>query len=125
MTFRRKLLIIFTVTVFFSVAGVALVVLAITRNAFEKTEDQQTVALVTQFQREFDHRGEDVARRVERIAGLDVIIRMAASQSDSAAYFDLAHSMAESWQLDFLEFLDENGKILSSAQSPAKFGYAD
>ena len=125
MTFRRKLLIIVTLTVFLSVAGVALAVLAVTRSAFEKTEDQQTTALVTQFQREFDHRGEDVARRVERIAGLDVVIRMAANQADATAYFDLAHSMAESWQLDFLEFLDENGKIVSSAQSPAKFGYPD
>ena len=125
MTFRRKLLIIVTLTVFLSVAGVALAVLAVTRSAFEKTEDQQTTALVTQFQREFDHRGEDVTRRVERIAGLDVVIRMAANQADATAYFDLAHSMAESWQLDFLEFLDENGKIVSSAQSPAKFGYPD
>ncbi|MGH9496239.1 MAG: ATP-binding protein [Candidatus Sulfotelmatobacter sp.] len=125
MTFRRKLLVIFTLTVVLSVAGVALVVLAITRSAFEKTEDQQTTALVTQFQREFERRGEEVASRVERIAGLDVVIRMAANQADSAAYFDLAHSMAESWQLDFLEFLDENGKIVSSAQSPAKFGYPD
>ena len=125
MTFRRKLLIIVTLTVFLSVAGVALAVLAVTRSAFERTEDQQTTALVTQFQREFDHRGEDVTRRVERIAGLDVIIRMAANQADATAYFDLAHSMAESWQLDFLEFLDENGKIVSSAQSPAKFGYPD
>jgi two-component system, NtrC family, nitrogen regulation sensor histidine kinase NtrY len=125
MTFRRKLLIIVTLTVFLSVAGVALAVLAVTRSAFEKTEDQQTTALVTQFQREFDHRGEDVTRRVERIAGLDVVIRMAANQADATAYFDLANSMAESWQLDFLEFLDENGKIVSSAQSPAKFGYPD
>jgi signal transduction histidine kinase len=125
MTFRRKLSIIFTLTVVLCVAGVASVVLTLTRNAFEKTEDQQTTALVTQFQREFDHRGEDVAQRVERIAGLDVVVRMAANPGDSASYFDLAHSMAESWQLDFLEFLDENGKIISSAQSPAKFGYAD
>jgi two-component system, NtrC family, nitrogen regulation sensor histidine kinase NtrY len=128
MTFRRKLVIVFALTVFFSVAGVALVVLAITRNAFEKTEDQQTTALVTQFQREFDHRGEDVARRVERIAGLDVVLRMATANhttADSAEYLNLAHSIAESWQLDFLEFLDEDGKVISSAQSPAKFGYPD
>jgi signal transduction histidine kinase len=129
MTFRRKLLIVFALTVFLSVAGVALAVLALTRNAFEKSEDEQTTALVTQFQREFEHRGGDVAQRVERIAGLDLVLRMAAAghttSADSASYLDLAHSIAESWQLDFLEFLDEDGKIISSAQSPAKFGYPD
>ena len=29
------------------------------------------------------------------------------------------------YQLDFLEFLDEHGTIISSAQWPAKFGYPD
>jgi ABC-type transporter Mla subunit MlaD len=64
MTFRRKLLTVFTLTVFLSVAAVAVLVLGVTRNAFEKTEEQRTAALVTQFQRVFGLRGEDVARRV-------------------------------------------------------------
>ena len=33
--------------------------------------------------------------------------------------------MAEGYQLDFLEFLDGHGTIISSAQWPAKFGYPD
>ncbi len=53
MIFRRKLLTVFALTVFLSVAAVALLVLAVTRSAFEKTEEQRTAALVTQFQREF------------------------------------------------------------------------
>ena len=77
MTFRRKLLIVFALTVFLSVAAVALLVLAVTRNAFEKTENQRTAALVTQFQREFTRRGEEVARRVEAIAGSEPVSRMA------------------------------------------------
>lgn len=129
MSFRRKLLIVFSLTVVLSVAGVALAVLALTRRAFEKNEEQQTTALITQFQREFERRGADVAQRVERIVGLDVVLRMAAAghatSVDSAQYLDFARSVGESWQLDFLEFLDENGKIISSAQSPAKFGYPD
>ncbi|HEY1676359.1 MAG TPA: ATP-binding protein [Candidatus Sulfotelmatobacter sp.] len=129
MSFRRKLLIVFSLTVVLSVAGVALAVLALTRRAFEKNEEQQTTALITQFQREFERRGADVAQRVERIAGLDVVLRMAAAghatSVDSAQYLDFARSVGESWQLDFLEFLDENGKIISSEQSPAKFGYPD
>jgi two-component system nitrogen regulation sensor histidine kinase NtrY len=135
MTFRRKLLTVFALTVFLSVAAVALLVLAVTRNAFEKTEEQRTAALVAQFQREFNRRGENVALRVEAIAGSEQLGRMTtalngtsqgtSTSADSAEYFELARQMAESRQLDFLEFLDGQGKIISSAQWPAKFGYPD
>jgi signal transduction histidine kinase len=129
MTFRRKLLAVFALTVFLSVATVALLVVGVTRNAFEKTEDQRTTALVTQFQREFGRRGDEVARRVEAIATSNPVSRMATTlngtSADSAEYFDLARQMAEGYQLDFLEFLDGHGAIISSAQWPAKFGYPD
>ncbi len=129
MTFRRKLLAVFTLTVFLSVGAVAWLVQAVTRNAFEKTENERTAALVMEFQREFDRRGEDVARRVEAVAVSDAVSRMASAlngtPADSAEYFDLARSMAESHQLDFLELLNERGIIISSQQSPAKFGYPE
>jgi two-component system nitrogen regulation sensor histidine kinase NtrY len=142
MIFRRKLLAVFALTVFLSVAAVALLVLAVTRHMFEKTEEQRTAALVNQFQREFNRRGEEVARRVEAIAASDAVNRMATALSgtlngtangtslasapaESAEYFELARQMAESHQLDFLEFLDGHGTIISSAQWPAKFGYPD
>jgi len=129
MTFRRKLLVVFALTVFLSVAGVALLVQWVTRNAFEKTENQRTAGLVTQFQREFSRRGEDVARKVEAIAASDSVTRMATAlngtSSDFAEYFDLARVMAENHQLDFLEILDGRGTIVSSAQWPAKFGYPE
>jgi signal transduction histidine kinase len=129
MSFRRKLLTVFALTVFLSVASVALLVQYLTRGAFEKTENQRTSALVAQFQREFSRRGEEIARRVQNIAASDSVTRMATAlngtSSDSAEYFDLARAMADSHQLDFLEFLDWQGKIVSSAQWPAKFGYVD
>ena len=129
MTFRRKLLAVFALTVFLSVAAVALLVIGVTRNAFEKTEEQRTTALVTQVQREFGRRGDEVARRVEAIATSNPVSRMATTlngtSADSAEYFDLARQMAEGYQLDFLEFLDGHGAIISSAQWPAKFGYPD
>ena len=119
MTFRRKLLVVFALTVFLSVASVALLVQWVTRNAFEKTENLRTAALVTQFQREFNRRGDDVAKRVEAIAASDSITRMATAlngtSSDFAEYFDLARVMAESHQLDFLEMVDARGTIVSSA----------
>ena len=129
MSFRRKLLLVFALTVFLSVAGVALLVQWVTRNAFEKTENQRTAALVAQFQREFSRRGDDVARRVEAIAASDSVTRMATAlngtSSDFAEYFDLARLMAENHQLDFVEILDGRGTIVSSAQWPAKFGYPE
>ncbi|HEY6371358.1 MAG TPA: ATP-binding protein [Candidatus Sulfotelmatobacter sp.] len=129
MTFRRKLLAVFALTVFLSVAAVALLVLGVTRNAFEKSEEQRTTTLVTQFQREFGRRGDEVARRVEAIAASSPVSRMATAlngtSADSAEYFDLARQMAEGYQLDFLEFLNGHGAIISSAQWPAKFGYPD
>jgi two-component system nitrogen regulation sensor histidine kinase NtrY len=133
MMFRRKLLAVFALTVCLSVGAVAALVMAVTRRAFEKTEDQRTAALVAQFQREFSRQGEDVARRVVAIAASDVLAQMATSLNgtangttvDLAGYFDLARSMADNRQLDFLEFVDGRGMIISSAHWPAKFGYPE
>jgi len=129
MTFRRKLLVVFALTVFLSVAAVALLVSEVTRRAFDRSEDERTAALVTQFRREFSRQGEDVARRVEAIATSEEASRMALKlnrpQADSGPYFELAKTTAENNHLDFLEFVESEGTIISSAQWPAKFGYSD
>jgi hypothetical protein len=77
MMFRRKLLGVFALTVFLSVAAVAWLVSEVTRRAFVRSEDERTAALVTQFRREFNQQGEDVARRVETIAASEAVSRMA------------------------------------------------
>ncbi|MGA7905772.1 MAG: ATP-binding protein [Candidatus Sulfotelmatobacter sp.] len=127
--FRRKLLAVFALTVFLSVVAVAWLVSAVTRRAFTRTEDERIAALVTQFRREFGQQGEDVARRVEAIASSEAATRMALALNHAAAdpgpYFELSKSMAENHQLDFLEFVDSQGTIISSAQWPAKFGYPE
>jgi signal transduction histidine kinase len=129
MTFRRKLLLVFTLTVVVSVAAVAWLVSATIRHAFEKTESERTAALVAQLQREFNRQGDDVVRRVEAVTASDSVVRMAAALNtavaDSSGYFDLARSAAENYQLDFLEFVDERGVMVSSAEWPAKFGYPE
>jgi two-component system nitrogen regulation sensor histidine kinase NtrY len=129
MMFRRKLLIVFALTVFLSVAAVTLLVSAVTRRAFERSEDERTAALVTQFRREFNRQGEDVARRVEAIAASEDLGRMAVKlnrpQADAGPYFELAKTIAENSRLDFLEFVESDGTIISSAQWPARFGYPD
>jgi two-component system, NtrC family, nitrogen regulation sensor histidine kinase NtrY len=127
--FRRKLLAVFALTVFLSVAAVTLLVSAVTRRAFERSEDERTAALVTQFRREFNRQGEDVARRVQAIAASEEVGRMAVKlnrpQADAGPYFELARTTAENSRLDFLEFVESDGTIISSAQWPAKFGYPE
>ncbi len=127
--FRRKLLSVFAVTVFLSVAAVAWLVSAVTRRAFDRSENERTAALVTQFRREFNRQGEVVARQIEAIAGSEAANRMAMAlnrtAADSGPYFELAKATADNTQLDFLEFVESNGTIISSAQWPAKFGYPE
>lgn len=129
MRFRRKLLAVFALTVFLSVATVALIVSAMTRRSFERANADSTTALIAQFHREFNRRGEDVAHRVETIASSETTTRMALRLShgtpDYGAYLDEARSLAENQQLDFLEFVDSQNTIISSAQSPATFGYKE
>jgi two-component system, NtrC family, nitrogen regulation sensor histidine kinase NtrY len=129
LSFRRKLLLVFTLTVFLCVGAVAWIVSAMTRRAFERANEDQTAALVAQFRREFDRRGEEVAHRVETVAGSDGATRMALAVSrgpaDYSAFVNEAKTLADAQQLEFLEFVDSRGTILSSAQWPAKFGYKE
>jgi two-component system nitrogen regulation sensor histidine kinase NtrY len=129
MTFRRKLLAVFALMAFLSVAAVAFLVSAVTRRAFDHSEEVRTAALVTQFRREFGRQSEDVERRVAGIAASEDAIHMALKlnrvPADSGPYFELAKTLSDSLHLDFLEFVEGNGIIISSAQWPAKFGYPE
>ncbi len=129
MSFRRKLLAVFALTVFLSVAAVAWIVSVMTRRVFERSDAERTSALVAQFRREFDRRGEEVVRRVEAIAASEPSIRMAMTLSHGPANYSVhvtdARNIADNQQLDFLEFVDSQGTIISSAQWPAKFGYKE
>ena len=128
MIFRRKLLLLFALTVFFSVASVAWMVSVVTRRAFEQSSEAQAAALVAQFQRQFDRYASDVALRVQAVAGSEAATRMAMSVArgaETSGYLNEASRLAESQQLDFLEFVDSHGVIVSSAQAPAHFGYPE
>ena len=77
MNFRRKLLLVFALTVFLSVAAVAWLVSTVTRRAFEQSNEAQTAALVGQFQRQFEQHADEVVRRVEAIAASEARIAVA------------------------------------------------
>lgn len=129
MNFRRKLLTVFALTVFISVAAVAWIIAGITRRAFEHQDEQRTAALIAQFQHGYDQRAADIANRLEAIASSEPATRMALSvahsPAESGGYLNESAPLAESHRLDFLEFVDADGHILSSAQAPAKFGYPE
>ncbi len=129
MSFRRKLLAVFGLTVFVSVAAVTWIVSVSTRRTFERANEERTAALVAQFRHEFNRRGEEVAQRVEAIARSDSATRIALginrSAPDYGAYLNEAKSLAQSQRLDFLEFVDFQGTVISSAQWPGKFGYKE
>ena len=128
MTLRQKLLLLFALTVTAAVAAVAWTVLLRIRQVFEQRDRQETALFVSQFQREFQHRSNEVAAAVDRLAASDQARTMAFQidqSGDSAPYLTTAQTMAQQAQLDFLEIVGPDGNIVSSAQWPARFGYPE
>ncbi len=129
MSFRRRLLVLFSLTVFVSVAVVTLIVSAMARRAFDHANDERTAALVAQFRREFTRRGEELGRRIQAVASTPQATQMVVAASrpspDYSSFLDEAQVIAENQHLDFLELTDDHGIIISSAQWPAKFGYKE
>jgi signal transduction histidine kinase len=121
-------LLLFSLTVAAAVAAVAWTVLVRIRHVFEVRDQEETALFVSQFQREFQHRSQEVAAAVNRLAASERARAMAfelAQSGDASAYLTEAQSMAQDAQLDFLEIVGPDGKIVSSAQWPARFGYPE
>ncbi|MBZ5550604.1 MAG: HAMP domain-containing protein [Acidobacteriia bacterium] len=99
------------------------------RQSFEQANQERANAVAAQFRSEFQRRGQDVVRKVESIAASETVQRMALEvnrgASDSSGYLTEAKALAGQQQLDFLELVDHQGMILSSAQWQAKFGYPE
>jgi two-component system nitrogen regulation sensor histidine kinase NtrY len=125
---RQKLLLLFSLTVAAAVAAVAWTVLLRIRQVFETRDQEETALFVSQFQREFQHRSTDVASAVDRIAAQERVRSMAfelVQSNDAAPYLNEAQTLAQDAQLDFLEIVGPDGSIVSSAQWPARFEYAE
>jgi two-component system, NtrC family, nitrogen regulation sensor histidine kinase NtrY len=124
MTFRTRLLLIFTVAMIAVIAIVEVLVLGITRRAFEQAESQRADALVAQFRKEFDRRRDEIGRAVKRISDSDAIVNIALAP-DPAPFVNEATALASAHGLDLLELVGANGKIVSSAEWPARFDYPE
>jgi two-component system, NtrC family, nitrogen regulation sensor histidine kinase NtrY len=124
---RTKLLLIFMLTVVASVSVVAYGVTHYTRAAFEQMDAQRTEALVAQFQKEFAQRGEEVVHQVENIANAEITLRMALDlarpNADQSLYVHDGTGAAQDHGLDFVQFVNSDGTLISSAQYPSRVGY--
>jgi two-component system nitrogen regulation sensor histidine kinase NtrY len=127
MSFRTKIFLIFLVTVLASVSLVAYGVTHYTQQAFEVMDAQRSKALVAQFNQEFAQRGETVVQQVENITNADITLRMALDlarpSADSSLYVRDANGAAQDHGLDYVEFVNGDGSLISSAQYPSRVGY--
>src|ERR1700683_2907803 len=110
-----------------SVGLIAAGVTVVTRRAFDEMNREHSDALLAQFQREYARRGSKVVESVKGIADAESTVRMAIDlsrpNSDVSVYVNDAHGVSQSHQLDFLDFVGNDGSIISSQESPARFGY--
>jgi len=129
MSFRKKLLLLFALTVFLCVAVISGSVWSIMRRSFEQANQERANTIAAQFRSEFQHRGREIVDQVESIAASETVQRIALEMnrggSDSGSYLSEARTLAGQQHLDFLELVDHDGTILSSAQWQAKFGYPE
>ena len=129
MSFRQKLLLIFALTVFLCVVVISASVWSTMQRSFERANDDRANAVAAQFRSEFQRRGDEVVRKVEAAAASESVQRIALEinrgAADSGGYVSEARSLASQQHLDFLELVDHQGTILSSAQWQAKFGYPE
>ena len=135
MSFRKKLLVLFAATILLSVAVMSVSVYGTMRQLFEQANQDRANAVAAPFRSEFQRRGQDVARKIESVAASDEVQRIAlevnrgaaspGAATDTGSYLTEARSLAAQQQLDFLELVDYQGNILSSAQWQAKFGYPE
>jgi two-component system nitrogen regulation sensor histidine kinase NtrY len=127
MSFRTKLFLVFLITVLASVSLVAYGVTHYTQAAFEESDAQRSEALVAQFNKEYAQRGDEIARQVKNITDaeitLKVAIDLAGARPDQSLYVHDAAGAAQDHGLDFVEFVNWDGTLISSAQYPARVGY--
>jgi len=126
-TFRSRLFWVFTIALLLSVGVIAAGVTVVARRAFDELNRQHSEALVAQFEGEFQRRGQDVVHTVQGIADAEGTVRMAIDLSrpkaDVSVYVNDARGVSQSHQLDFLDFVSNDGAIITSNEWPARFGY--
>jgi two-component system, NtrC family, nitrogen regulation sensor histidine kinase NtrY len=126
-SFRVKLAVVFTLTIVVAVALVAWGVSTYTQSEFEKIDQRHSDALTDQFKQEYAQRADEVVHRVTGIKDSEATIKMAivlsGPRGDVSNYVFDAEGLAKSNQLDFLDFVGDDGSVISSKEWQAHFGY--
>jgi len=129
MSFRTKLFWVFLLTVLVTVSVVGYSVTYYSRAAFEEIDRERTEALVSQFQKEYVLRGEEIGRQLDNIINSELTLRtaieLAKPNADQSIFFRDATGIAQDHGLDFVELVDYQGTLISSAQYPARVGYKE
>jgi len=122
---KTKLLLLVALSIAGSVGAVAWLIEERAHDSFREIEKERTAALVNQFRREFDHEGEEIARRIETIANSEAMLRLVMEDNggDFSSHMSDAAGYASSQGLGFLEMIAPDGATISSAHWPARFGY--
>jgi signal transduction histidine kinase len=127
MSFRNKIFLIFLVTVLASVSLVAYGVTHYAQRTYEQMDAQRTEALVAQFKKEYIQRGDLVVQQVENTTVSEPTIHMAIDlarpNTDTSIFLHDANGAAQTYNLDFMEFVNSDGVLISSAQYPSRVGY--
>ncbi|HEY6270896.1 MAG TPA: HAMP domain-containing sensor histidine kinase [Terriglobales bacterium] len=126
MSLKVKLLLLIALSTAACVGAVAWLIEERAHEAFRQIEQERTTGLVSQFQREFTHEGEEITRAVDTIANSDAMLRTAIDLSNGGDYagrVNDAAAYAAAQRLDFLDLMAPDGTIISSAHWPARFGY--
>jgi len=125
---RAKLLLLVALGIAASVGAVAWLIEERAHEAFRQIEKERTAGLVHQFQREFDHEGQEVTRAVDSIANSDSMLRTVIELYNGGEYanhVNEAAGYAAAQRLDFLDLIAPDGTIISSAHWPVHFGYKE
>jgi signal transduction histidine kinase len=125
---RGKLILLFTVTIVFTVAAVVILLSANTTHAYLSMDEQRSQALASAFRQEFSRQFEEVGERTKRVASSEAMLQLTVALSRSAPdYSQFADAAARlpADELDVVDLLTPQGTIIASKHWPARFGYKD
>src|SRR5258708_36065095 len=106
LSFRKRLLLLFALTIALVVASSSSVVWVMLRRSFERANEERAEGLTAQFRGELARRGEEVSRRVAAVASGETVGRIALAGNlagaDRGLYVDTRGEMAAGRHFDFL-----------------------
>jgi len=126
MTFRTKVFLIFLITVLASVSLVAYGVTFYTQRRVRADGHAAHACAGRAIRKGVCSAWDTIVQQVENITNADVTVRMvldlARPNADASLYLHDANGAAQSHGLDFVEFVNSDGTLVSSAQYPARVG---